>query len=334
MMLRLIYILLFILSMNSSQIRKESEMSEMKIGDIHLRLDLVLGTGPSSDNIFKYPYSLAVDQAGRIYVSDRGNKRIQIFGPDGKFLNTIGGPRNLMVKLNYPKSIAVAPDERLYISDFSLNQSWLISIKKDLMFESKIKIPYGATQIGFFENNIVIATKNRLSDANIFIIDHKGRKISTLDSVGGDTLLAASRVNALIEASGHIYLADEFTPRVRKISLSGDDLLEFNCPILTKNFKTPQTGIIGNMRFDGIEKPLCYDVATDRMGHIYLLISSDYLENEKTALCQFDGVGRLLDAVEIPFLCSRLLIDEYANFYFISQMETGLLYRFRTSNGE
>jgi len=42
------------------------------------------GTGPGE---LDAPHSLAMDSAGRLFVADRGNNRIQIFDQDGKFLD-------------------------------------------------------------------------------------------------------------------------------------------------------------------------------------------------------------------------------------------------------
>ena len=43
------------------------------------------GYGPSQ---FRGPHSLAMDSKGRLFVADRGNRRIQIFDQDGKHLDT------------------------------------------------------------------------------------------------------------------------------------------------------------------------------------------------------------------------------------------------------
>ena len=49
------------------------------------------GTGPGQ---FGLPHNLAIDTEGRVYVTDRDNERVQVFDPDGEFLNEwpdIGG---------------------------------------------------------------------------------------------------------------------------------------------------------------------------------------------------------------------------------------------------
>ena len=53
------------------------------------------GVGPGE---FGLPHNLAVDAEGRVYVTDRDNQRIQVFDPDGKFLDQwegVGGVSTL-----------------------------------------------------------------------------------------------------------------------------------------------------------------------------------------------------------------------------------------------
>lgn len=55
------------------------------------------GSGPGE---FDAPHALAMDSAGRLFVADRGNNRIQIFDQDGKFLaewKQFGRPSGLFI---------------------------------------------------------------------------------------------------------------------------------------------------------------------------------------------------------------------------------------------
>src|SRR6202030_2743396 len=44
------------------------------------------GTPGNKPGEFNTPHGIANDAKGNIYVADRGNKRIQVFSPDGKFM--------------------------------------------------------------------------------------------------------------------------------------------------------------------------------------------------------------------------------------------------------
>jgi hypothetical protein len=302
-------------------------MSDIKIGNKNLIFDLILGTGPSTENKFKYPYSLAVDKQGRIYVADRGHRRIQVFNRDGSYFTSIGrsGPNRL--KLTFPKALAVDGNNRLYVGDMALNNGWLYVLNEDFKLDKRLKSPCLIAQIGIVDDKFVLATKARNTDANVFILDSQGQLVSSLDPVMG-SILASSRVNAVVGPSGFIILASEFSSRVRvrKFAIKGEMLLDFSYPLSIKNYKEHQISVLGD---EGVQIPLCYDVAVDGEGAIYLLVSNDYSVNESCSLMKFNSEGALADSVEIPFLCSRLFIDRFGNFYFLSIMETGFLYRYR-----
>ena len=56
------------------------------------------GTPGKADDQYHLPHSIAIDPAGKLYVADRGNKRIQIFSPDFDLLGTwtgMGGPNDI-----------------------------------------------------------------------------------------------------------------------------------------------------------------------------------------------------------------------------------------------
>ena len=68
----------------------------------------VKGTAPGQFNL---PHNLVIDSQNRLLVADRENSRIQVFDPDGKFLEQwpgLGGK---------PYGLAIASDDTLYIGD-------------------------------------------------------------------------------------------------------------------------------------------------------------------------------------------------------------------------
>jgi hypothetical protein len=84
-----------------------------------------MGTEPGK---FDEPHSIAIDQAGRLYVGDRRNKRIQVFDQAGKFLtqwNHLGTPWGVYVK-----------GDRLYVVDGTeANCLFIVSTKDGKILE-------------------------------------------------------------------------------------------------------------------------------------------------------------------------------------------------------
>jgi sugar lactone lactonase YvrE len=60
---------------------------------------------------------VAVDQAGNIYISDRGNNRVQKFDRDGRFVSTFGTPGNGNGQFKHPGPLAVDRTGNVYVID-------------------------------------------------------------------------------------------------------------------------------------------------------------------------------------------------------------------------
>lgn len=70
------------------------------------------GTPGAAPGQFNVPHGIAIDDAQNLYVADRGNGRIQVFSPEGKFLHEISGPH-----IGRPWALDIASDGRLYMVD-------------------------------------------------------------------------------------------------------------------------------------------------------------------------------------------------------------------------
>jgi DNA-binding beta-propeller fold protein YncE len=72
------------------------------------------GNWGKKNGLFRIPHSVAVDAAGRVYVADRTNKRIQVFTGEGVFLSAW--------KLkDKPNSLFIAADQRLFVANWKTN---------------------------------------------------------------------------------------------------------------------------------------------------------------------------------------------------------------------
>lgn len=68
-----------------------------------------MGNGPGQ---FIIPHGIAVDQAGRVYVADRQNDRIQVFTAEGKYLHRWKDP-----KMGRPYGVRLGKDGLVYVAD-------------------------------------------------------------------------------------------------------------------------------------------------------------------------------------------------------------------------
>jgi DNA-binding beta-propeller fold protein YncE len=73
------------------------------------------------DGRFNFPTNIAVDAAGKTYVMDSFNFRVQIFDADGKFVSKFGGIGTGFGQFSKPKGIGVDSEGHIYVSDAAFN---------------------------------------------------------------------------------------------------------------------------------------------------------------------------------------------------------------------
>jgi len=88
-----------------------------KIGDIDTKDENVA---------FNNPSDVAVDKDGNIYVLDSANARVQKFGPDGKYLATIGRKGQGPGEFIFPETIGFDEDGNLVVADSAQNRIHVI----------------------------------------------------------------------------------------------------------------------------------------------------------------------------------------------------------------
>lgn len=107
---------LFPLSLTVSQgkIYVANRSGEVIILDSNGKVLTKFGTPGTALGSFNYPNGIAISPKGDIVVSDSGNSRIQVFSPDGKFLQLV----NLKAQeLSLPRGIGFDQLGQLYVVD-------------------------------------------------------------------------------------------------------------------------------------------------------------------------------------------------------------------------
>ncbi|MCL5999829.1 MAG: TIGR03663 family protein [Chloroflexi bacterium] len=73
--------------------------------------------GNGRNTIFFGPRAIVLDAQGRLYVSDTGNKRIQIFDRDGNFVSQFGKSGTAEGEFNEPVGLAIDATGNIYVAD-------------------------------------------------------------------------------------------------------------------------------------------------------------------------------------------------------------------------
>jgi DNA-binding beta-propeller fold protein YncE len=76
-----------------------------------------IGGRGGDDGQFNYPTNVCVDRAGRLYVADTLNFRVQIFDANGAFVRQFGTLGDAPGTFNRPKGIAVDSEGHIYVAD-------------------------------------------------------------------------------------------------------------------------------------------------------------------------------------------------------------------------
>lgn len=72
---------------------------------------------PGGEGVFYGPRGLALGPDQELFVTDTGNKRVQVFDLNGKFLREFGGGGRGVGQLDEPVGIAVGPEGRVAVAD-------------------------------------------------------------------------------------------------------------------------------------------------------------------------------------------------------------------------
>jgi uncharacterized protein (TIGR03663 family) len=175
------------------------------------------GDGAVGEAAFYGPRGIAVGPDGRIYVTDTGNKRVQVFGPDGRFVFQWGGGGVLEGYLDEPVGIALGSDGAVYVAD-TWNQrvqvfdaggaflrQWAIAGWDSGMADEK---PYLAVDAAGY---VYVTDPGRY---RVLVFDSWGDYLLSFGQYGSDERSFTFPSGIAVAEDGSIYVTDSHSGRV------------------------------------------------------------------------------------------------------------------------
>ncbi|MBP9502484.1 MAG: hypothetical protein KBF17_10020 [Candidatus Promineofilum sp.] len=189
------------------------------------------GLPGSGDGQFSYPYGVAVDGAGNVYVADTYNHRIQKFDSSGAYQDQWGILGNLDGRFYNPAGVAVDGSGNVYVADtlnhriqkFGGNGNW----------QATWGGPVSGSGNGQFNAPIGVAVDG---SGNVYVADTNNYRIQKFDAGGvyqtqwGSNGAGNSQfsfpIGVAVDGAANVYVADTYNHRVQKfgpVSVTLDD---------------------------------------------------------------------------------------------------------------
>jgi DNA-binding beta-propeller fold protein YncE len=186
--------------------------------------DLKWGSAGAGDGQFGYPESMAVDQAGNIYVTDYAYNNVQKFSPDGVFITKWGSSGSGNGQFNHPYGIAVDHSGNVYVVDFG--NSNIQKFSSSGVFIAKWGVG-GSIDNELFDRPVGIAVDEA---GNVYVADSftrilklspTGALIAQIGSSGAGAGQFSYAYSVAVDQLGNVYAGDVYSHRVQKFGPDG-----------------------------------------------------------------------------------------------------------------
>ncbi len=166
---------------------------------------------------FYGPRGVAVGPDGSVYVTDTGNKRVQVFDAEGAFLRQWGGGGVIEGYLDEPVGIAVGPDGSIYVAD-TWNQRVQVF---DAAGNFLRQWPIAGWDAGLSEEKPYLAVDGQgyvyVTDPGhyrVLVFDSWGTYVLSFGQYGLDARSFALPLGIAVGPDGFVYVSDTHGNRV------------------------------------------------------------------------------------------------------------------------
>jgi DNA-binding beta-propeller fold protein YncE len=196
------------------------------------------GSLGSAENQFEYPYDLAVDTSGNVFVADTDNHRVQMFDNTGAFVRMWGwgvdtGFNGLEVctsscragisgstggQFDYPKGVAVDAAGNIYVASTSAHQILVFDRFGTFRFmwgsdgtgDGQFKSPYGVAVD--LQDNVYVSDS---TNSRIQKFDDSGAFLTKWGTPGSGLGQLLWPRGMAVDDRGRIYVADSGHDRIQ-----------------------------------------------------------------------------------------------------------------------
>lgn len=170
--------------------------------------------------VFWGPRAVAVDGQGRVYVTDTGNKRVQVFTPDGAAINQFGGAGLVDGALDEPVGLAIDKDGNIYVADtwnkrvqvfskdFKYLRQWAVA---GWPSQSVVNKPYLAVAETPNGRRVYVTDPEYY---RVIVFDDQGKFIAVFGQYGNQANEMTLPTGIAVDAQGQLFVADPDSHRV------------------------------------------------------------------------------------------------------------------------
>jgi DNA-binding beta-propeller fold protein YncE len=181
---------------------------------------------PTGGGFFYGPRSVVIGPDGAVYVSDTGNKRVQVFDANGAFLRQWGGAGTAPGQLDEPVGLAVGPGSLIYVADTwnrriqalspdgTPRREWPVVAWESQDAESK---PFLAADA---EGQIYATDPDH---DRVLVFDAEGNALYSFGQAGSDNASFGRPSGLAVGAGGLLYVTDAANNRVMVFAVGGSE---------------------------------------------------------------------------------------------------------------
>jgi DNA-binding beta-propeller fold protein YncE len=167
--------------------------------------------------IFYGPRDVAISPAGNVYVTDTGNKVIQVFSPEGRYIGEFGGAGPFDGQFDEQVGLSFGPDGLLYVADtwngrvqvFDENHTFLRSWTLEAWYGQSVNNkPYLA--VG--PDNSVLVTDPEMY--RVLAFDSQGTYIYGFGQYGTQSDGMSLPTGIVVDTDGTVFVSDSGTGRI------------------------------------------------------------------------------------------------------------------------